>query len=66
MKEEKSEQTLVLEELLKDFLQEGEVPEYDPKEVKVYALNEGVRRELELPDMVKRKVLKEVRQPLYD
>lgn len=58
--------TSKLEELLKDFLNEGEVPEYDPKTVKVYALLEGERRELNLPEGIQQKVLKEVRKPLYD
>lgn len=54
-----------LKKLLEAYLQEGEQPVYDPKEGEVYALNEGKRRDLELPVDVKQRVLKECRQVLH-
>jgi hypothetical protein len=66
MSNETSSETSKLEELLRDYLKEGEKPEYDPKEVKVYAIMEGARREIVLPEGLQRKVLNEVRKPLYD
>jgi hypothetical protein len=61
-----SENTSTLEKLLSDFLQEGEVAQYDPNTQEIYALREGVQRKLELPKELHRKVMNESRKRLFE
>jgi hypothetical protein len=52
-------------ELLTGFLEEDEQPGYDPKTGVLFALKEGQRRELMLPEDIKQNALRAVRQPIY-
>lgn len=52
-------------ELLNEFLQEDEQPGYDPKTGTLFALKEGQRRDLVLPEDVRQEALRAVRKPIY-
>jgi len=60
-----SDKTQKLAELLREFLNEGELVDYDPQTGTICALNEGVRRPLQLPEDVRQEALRHVRKPIY-
>lgn len=53
-----------LNQLLQEFLAENEQPSYDPTTGALYATNvtEGKKRELELPEDVRKRALRECKQ----
>jgi hypothetical protein len=51
--------------LLERFLSEGETPQYDPKTGSLFAIKEGVRRELNLPEDVRQDAIKAAKKPIY-